>query len=133
MPEMTGLDDEEADISDQGARDRDTLAREASKDYVDEKFHAKERDVREGELFLLEQKRQNKLSSSFRKEPYEVMTRYGSCVEVVERGGSTEEIYRISNPSTFQTMKGWHHSQSSDLRLQQLHLRQLHKLWHQLR
>ena len=87
MPELTGLDDEEADISDQGARDRDTQTREASKDYVDEKFHAKERDVRGGELFLLEQKRQNKLSSSFRKEPYEVMTRYGSCVEVVERGG----------------------------------------------
>ena len=27
-------------------------------------------------MFLLGQKRQNKLSSSFRKEPYEVMTRY---------------------------------------------------------
>ena len=95
MAELTGLDDEEADISDQGARDRDTQTREASKDYVDEKFHAKERDVREGELFLLELKRQNKLSSSFRKEPYEVMTRYGD--QVVLRSSNGGE-YRRNMP-----------------------------------
>ena len=80
MPELSGLDDEEADISDQGARDRDTQKKQANKDYVDKKFIAKERDVREGDLVLLEQKRQNKLSSSYEKEPYEVMTRYGDQV-----------------------------------------------------
>ena len=80
MPELSGLDDEEADMSDQGARDRNNEKKQANKDYVDKKFHAKERNVQEGDLVLLEQKRQNKLSSSYEKEPYEVMTRYGDQV-----------------------------------------------------
>ena len=90
MPELTGLDDEEADKSDQGARDRHTQKKQENKDYVDKTFHAKERDVREGDLGLLEQKRQNKLSSSYEKDQYEVMTRYRdqvNCVEVIERRG----------------------------------------------
>ena len=87
MPELSGLDDEEADISDQGARDRDTQKKQANKDYVDKKFHAKERDVREGDLVLLEQKRQNKLSSSYEKEPYEVMTRDGDQVVLKSSNG----------------------------------------------
>ena len=80
MPELSGLDDEEADMSDHGARDRNTEKKQANKDYVDKKFHAKECDVQEGDLVLLEQKRQNKLSSSNEKQPYEVMTRYGDQV-----------------------------------------------------
>ena len=80
MPELSGLDDEEADMSDQGARDRNNEKKQANKDYVDKKFHAKECNVQEGDLVLLEQKRQNKLSSSYEKEPYEVMTRYGDQV-----------------------------------------------------
>jgi len=92
MPELSGLDDEEAVISDQGARDRDTQKKQANKDYVEKKFHAKERDVQEGDLFLLEQKRQNKLSSSYEKEPYEVMTRYGD--EVVLRSSNGGEYRR---------------------------------------
>ena len=32
MPELSGLDDEEADMSDQGARDRDTEKKQANKD-----------------------------------------------------------------------------------------------------
>ena len=51
MPELSGLDDEEADMSDEGARDRDTEKKQANKDYVDKKFHAKERDV-QGETWL---------------------------------------------------------------------------------
>ena len=90
MPELSGLDDEEADISDQGARDHDTQKKQANKDYVDKKFHAKERDVREGDLVLLEQKRQNK--SSYEKEPYEVMTRYGD--QVVLRSSNRGEYRR---------------------------------------
>ena len=90
MPELTGLDDEEADKSDQGARDRHTQKKQENKDYVDKTFHAKERDVREGDLGLLKQNRQKKLSSSYEKDPYEVMTRYRdqvNCVEVIERRG----------------------------------------------
>ena len=81
----------EADISDQGARDRDTQKKQANKDYVDKKVHAKERDVQEGDLVLLEQKRQNKVSSSYEKEPYEVMTRYGNQVVSISSNG---EEYR---------------------------------------
>ena len=87
MPELSGLDDEEADISDQGARNRDTQKKQANKDYVDKKFHAKERDVQEEDLVLLEQKRQNKLSSSYEKEPYEVMTRDGDQVVLKSSNG----------------------------------------------
>ena len=87
MPELSGLDDEEADISDQGTRDRDTQKKQANEDYVEKKFNVKERDVREGDLVLLEQKRQNKLSSSYEKEPYEVMTRYGDQVVLRSSNG----------------------------------------------
>ena len=48
--------------------------------------------MREGDLVLLEQKRQNKLSSSYEKEPYEVMTRYGD--QVVLRSWNGEEYRR---------------------------------------
>ena len=99
MPELSGLDDEEADISDQGARDRDTQKKQANKDYVDKKFHAKERDVREGDLVLLEQKRQNKLSSSYEKEPYEVMTRYGDQVVLrLSNGGEYKRSMQHIKP-----------------------------------
>ncbi|CAH3030455.1 unnamed protein product, partial [Porites evermanni] len=71
MPELMGLDNEETDITDQGTRDRDTQKKQANKDYVDKKFKARERDVREGDWVPLEQKRQNRLSSSYEKEPCE--------------------------------------------------------------
>ena len=45
-PELMGLDDEDADTTDQGAIDRDTQKKKENKDYVDKKFHARERDVR---------------------------------------------------------------------------------------
>ena len=38
MPELSGLDDEEADISDQGARDRDTQKKQANKDYESDTY-----------------------------------------------------------------------------------------------
>ena len=38
MPELSGLDDEEVDISDQGARDRDTQKKQANKDYESETY-----------------------------------------------------------------------------------------------
>ena len=36
--------------------------------------------MQEGDWVLLEQKRQNKLSSSYEKEPYKVMTLYGDQI-----------------------------------------------------
>ena len=54
MLELMGLDDEEEDITDQKARVRDTEKKQANKDYVEKRFHARARDVREGDWFLLE-------------------------------------------------------------------------------
>ena len=82
-----GLDDEDEDTTDQGAIERDTQKKKANKDYVDKKFHARERDVGEGDWVLLEQKRQNKLSSWYEKEPYEVMARYGDQVVLMSSNG----------------------------------------------
>ena len=44
------------------------------------KHRAADRDVREGDAVLLEQRRENKLSPVYEKEPYEVLTRYGDQV-----------------------------------------------------
>lgn len=42
MSKLTSLDDEEVDISNHGAGDRDTQKKQPNKDYVDKTFHAKE-------------------------------------------------------------------------------------------
>ena len=68
MSESTYVD-EEVEVSNQEARDHDAQKKQANKDYVDKKFHARVRDVREGDVVLLEQKRENKLSSSYEREP----------------------------------------------------------------
>ena len=81
MPELMGLDDEEEDITDQRGRDRDTQKKQGNKDYVEKRFHARERDVRKGDWVLLEQKRQHKL-----------MTRYGD--QVVLRSSNGGEYRR---------------------------------------
>ena len=92
-----GLGDEDADTTDQGAIDRDTQKKKANKDYVDKKFHARERDVGEGDWVLLEQKRQNKLSSWYEKEPYEVMAWYGDQVVLMSsnRGEYRRNMHHI--------------------------------------
>ena len=49
---------------------------QSNKDYVDKRIHARDREVREGEIVLLE----NKLSPSCEKAPYQVMSPYGDQV-----------------------------------------------------
>ena len=102
MLELMGLDDEKEDITDQGARDRDTEKKQANKDYVEKRFHTRAQGVREGDWVLLEQKRQNKLSSSCEKEPYEVMARYGDQV-----------VLRSSNGGEYR--KNMHHSKAFNI------------------
>ena len=50
MPELTGLDDEEADISDKGARDRDTQKKQADKDYAEKKVPCERARLARGRL-----------------------------------------------------------------------------------
>ena len=91
MSKLTSLDDEEVDISNHGAGDRDTQKKQPNKDYVDKTFHAKEWDVQEGDLVLLEQKRQNKFvweEAIWRDDS----VRGSSCVEGFERRGVEEKF-----------------------------------------
>ena len=80
MPELVDVEEEEIEVSDQGVRDRDTQRNQSNKDYVDKRFHARDRNVREGDTVLLKKKKENKLSPCYEKEPYEVMSRYGDQV-----------------------------------------------------
>ena len=80
MPELVDLEEEEIEVSDQGVRDWDTQRKQSGKDYADKRFHARDRNVREGDTVLLEKTKENKLSSCYEKEPYEVMSRYGDQV-----------------------------------------------------
>ena len=77
MPELVDLEEEEMEVSDQGVRDRDTQRKQSGKDYADKRFHARDRNVREGDNVLLEKKKENKLSPCYEKEPYQVISRYG--------------------------------------------------------
>ena len=74
------MEEEEVEVSDQAVRDRDTQREQFNKDYVDKRFHSRDRDVREGDSVLLGKKEENKLSPCYEKEPYQVMSRYGGQV-----------------------------------------------------
>ena len=81
MPDLTYVD-EEIEGGNQAARDHDAERKQANKGYTDKKHRAADRDVREGDTVLLEQRRENKLSPVYEKEPYEVLARYGDQVEL---------------------------------------------------
>ena len=80
MPELVNVEEEEVEVSDQAVRDRDTQRKQFNKDYVDKRFHSRDRDVREGDSVLLGKKEENRLSPCYEKEPYQVMSRYGDQV-----------------------------------------------------
>ncbi|KAL9968935.1 hypothetical protein ACROYT_G021086 [Oculina patagonica] len=75
MPELVDLEEEKKEVSDQGIRDQDTQRKQSRKDYADKRFHARDRNVREGDTVSLEKKNENKLSSCYENEPYQVMSR----------------------------------------------------------
>ena len=81
LPDLSDVgEEEEVEVSHQSVRDRDAEKKQANKDYVDGKYHAQDRDVRVGESVLLEKKRDNKLSASYEKAPYQVTARHGDQV-----------------------------------------------------
>ena len=80
MPQLVDVEDEEVEVSDQGVRDRDTQRKQSNKGYVDRRFHARDREVKEADTVLLEKKKENKVSSSYDYEPYEVASGYGDQV-----------------------------------------------------
>ena len=80
MRELVNVEEEEVKVSDQAVHDQDTQRKQFNKDYADKRFHARDRNVREGDSVLLEKKKENKLSPCYEKEPYQVISRYGDQV-----------------------------------------------------
>ena len=73
---------EEFQVHDQKVRDRDKEAKEGGKLYDDKKRGARESDVREGNRVLLKQEQTNKLTPTFRPEPFRVLKKTGNSVVV---------------------------------------------------
>ena len=61
---------EEFPVADQEVCDRDNETKEKGKLYADEKLCACKSDVKEGDMVLLRKERKNKLTPTFRPEPY---------------------------------------------------------------
>ena len=79
MPDLTYVD-EEIEGSNQAARNHDAEREQANEDYTDKKHRAGDSDV-------LEQRRENKLSPVYEKEPYGVLARYGDQVVLKSPNG----------------------------------------------
>ena len=78
---------EEFSAEDQEVRDRDSEAKEKGKLYADEKRHARESDVKEGDTVLLKQEQRNKLTPTFRPKPFCVLEKTGNSVVVESPDG----------------------------------------------
>lgn len=68
-------------------RDKDAETKQRNKDYVDVKRRAKESSIKVGDKILLEQTKQNKLSTNYEPVPYEVTGRFGNQVVVKSPDG----------------------------------------------
>lgn len=81
LPEVADLEESE-ELGYQQTRDRDAEKKQIGADYADKRHHAAEKCVQEGDLVLLEKRKENKLSSHYEKEPYQVTARYGNQVQL---------------------------------------------------
>ena len=60
------------------------------KEYADSKRHATPSDITEGDLILLRQKQENKLSSTFEPDPYQVVEKNGNAVVIENSTGQSK-------------------------------------------
>jgi hypothetical protein len=67
------------------AMDRDKLAKQKMKAYADKHYHTKPSPIKVGDMVLVRQTPQNKLSSTYDPHPYKVIHRKGSAV-TLQRG-----------------------------------------------
>lgn len=78
---------------DEELRDRDKQSKEKGKMYTDERRHAKQNEIKEGdEVWIRKEVRTNKLAPKFDPVSYEVIERKGS--EIVVVNSQTNEKYR---------------------------------------
>ena len=75
----------------ESVRDRDKAQKLEGKICADKKRNAKESDVYEGDIVILKQDRENKLSETFGKDTYKVIEKKGNEVTVQGEAG---EVYR---------------------------------------
>jgi hypothetical protein len=68
-------------------RDKDAETKQKSKDNIDVRRQAKESNIQVGDKILLEQTKQNKLSTNYEPSPYEVTGKFGNQVIIKSNGG----------------------------------------------
>ena len=79
--EVADLEESE-DPGYQQARDRDAEKKQVGADHADKRHQAAEKYIQEGDLVLLEKRKEDKLSPHYEKEPYQVMARHGDQVQL---------------------------------------------------
>ena len=71
-------------------RERYARRKLREKEYADSKRHATTSDIAEGDLILLRQNRENKLSPTFEPEPYRVVEKNGNAVVIENSAGQSK-------------------------------------------
>ena len=103
LPEVADLEEPE-NLGYQQARDHDAEKKQIGADHVDKKHQAAEKGIQEGDLVLLEKRKENKLSPNYEKEPYQVTARYGDQVQLkspqgVEYKRNIQHVKRFVTPA----------------------------------
>ena len=105
LPELAGFDDYD-EATHPEVRDRDAERKQRGADYVDKRHNAADKpDVQEGELVLLEKRKETKLSTSYEKEPYKVIERHGDQIKLKSSQGAVykrniQYVKRFVDPAT---------------------------------
>ncbi|XP_046748852.1 uncharacterized protein K02A2.6-like [Diprion similis] len=65
---------------DEEVRDRDLLKKDKGRRDADEKRHAKESEIKEGDIVLMQQPKENKLSTTYKPTPMKVTQKQGNSI-----------------------------------------------------
>jgi len=85
LPEIADLEETEG-LGNQQARDHDAAKKQIVADHFEERYQAAEKCKQEGDLVLLERKKENKLSIHY-EEPHQVTACYGDQVKLKSAQG----------------------------------------------
>ena len=88
LPELAGFDDYD-EATHPEVQDRDAERKQRGAGYVDKRHNAADKpNVQEGELVLLEKRKETKPSTSYEKEPYKVIERHGDQIKLKSSQGA---------------------------------------------
>lgn len=110
--EYTGCDDE--------IRMRDSNCKEKGKKYYDKRCHVKKRQVNEGDVVVLQQKKENKLSPNFIREPYRVLEKKGNSIQIessdgIQRRRNVIHMKKINFENEQSKFEYWNQNKEVDL------------------